>query len=687
MSKSDAKVVDEAKKRYKRAQEYYSAAYTQMEDDTRFAEGDSHNGYQWPTQIWKARQGAERPCLTINKVRQHCLQIINDALQNKAQVRVSPTGDGATREAADVFEGIVRHIEYISHAQAVYSQAITGQVKGGLGFCRIVTEYLPDSFDQEIYIKGIRDPQTVYVDPDAQDADWSDAAWAIVFEDMPRDQAEREYPDHKDDMGHGALGNDDDWATKDHVRKAEYFRRTPKRDELLLLADGTTARKSELEEAGLYATLPDELIKARRDIQDHTIEWYLVLGDTVVEEREWPGSTIPIVPFIGEMVVIDGKVDIKGHTRALIDAQRMYNYWTSNAVEFGALQSKAPWITPVDAIEGVEEYWARANTDNFAFLPYKAFDDQGRPLPPPERVQPPTASPAYLDGMQTAANELMMASGQYQAQMGAEGQEKSGRAIQERQRQGDNATYHYIDHQAQAIRAIGRKLIDLIPKIYDTPRVIKIMAQDGSQTDVQLQPDLPQAHQQQVDPQTQKAQTIFNPSVGRYEVVADVGPAYATRREQAFDAIMQILQMAPQLSMVIGDLLMKAADFPMAEEIQERMLRMVPPQALGGPTPEMVQAQQALHKSTAVNADLLQRLAKLELDLRQRGDAHEVETYRAETDRMKAVGGIDPLAMKPVIRQMVSEVLQYPVVPIIAAHEKAEQAMQPPEPVQPAGQP
>ncbi|UIY28710.1 hypothetical protein LZK73_18440 [Neorhizobium galegae] len=274
---------------------------------------------------------------------------------------------------------------------------------------------------------------------------------------------------------------------------------------------------------------------------------------------------------------------------------------TSEATGQVALQTKTPWVAAAEAIENHEEYWKNANTSNAAVLPYNALGEDGQVIPPPRREQPPQMASAYIQGMQICENQMMMSSGQYQSQFGENENATSGKAINERQRQGDTATYHFIDGLAVGIRFTGKILVDLIPKVYDTERVIRILAKDGTESEIRIDPKADTAYQkaQQPDPEeandTKSVAAIFNPSVGRYEVESDVGPGYATRRQEAFNAMTQIASQNEKFMDIGGDLLWKAADFPMADELAERWSRIIPKNITGeGPPPEVQHMEQAI---------------------------------------------------------------------------------------------
>jgi hypothetical protein len=662
-SQKDSDILEEAKKRFRACEDWEADFRKRFVEDMKFANADPENGWQWDQVLQQNRADKRKPCLTINKTRQHNLQIINDAKQNKPGVNIRPVGDGATYDAAQIFEGVVRHIEYQSNAEQAYDSATTFQVEGGIGYWRVITDYVsPDSFDQEIYIRRIKNPDSVYLDPDIQEADGSDARFGFVFEDMSRDKFEAEYPDFKGDADFDVIGKGDFWCSKDSVRIAEYYRKTQKADRLIAYIDPLTQeqviiRKSAMDEGQkqTYDIVKDDPGTNERRVLTDAMEWFKIAGNKIIDRRIWPGKYVPIVRVIGEETIIEGKMDRKGHTRSMKDAQRMYNYWTSEATAQVALQTQTPYVAAVEATEGLETYWAKSNLDDAAYLPYNSMSEDGqRVIPKPERTQPPIMAPAYIEGMRICEQQLMMASGQYQSQFGANENATSGKAINERQRQGDNATYHFIDNLAIGIKYTGKILIDLIPKIYDTPRVIRILAKDGTESQVQIQPDAQQAHQAAAQEQ-QIELDIFNPNVGRYEIESDTGPGYATRRQEAFNAMTQIAAQDKAFLEKAGDLYWKAADFPMADELAERYANTIPATVKGtAPPPEVQQLQGQLQQAQDAIVSLQKQLSEKDRDI-------DIRAYDAESKRITAIGNsgpaISPEQIQPLIRQTLIEML------------------------------
>jgi hypothetical protein len=653
----DEQIVREAMRRFDICATVENDTRQRFIADVKFANGDSDNLWQWDANSRTARGYGtidERPCLTINATRQFNLNIINDAKQNKPGVKVKPVGNGATYDAAQVFEGIVRHIEYISNAQAAYDTATTFQVQGGIGWLRVTTDY-PDfndqSFDQEIFIRRVKDPLTIYLDPDIKEADGSDARYGFVFDDMSRDVFNEKYPKHKDLATKSPLDVAGDWLRGDQVRVAEYYRVVETDDKLVahIGPDGQRAilRKSKMA-AEDYKTAIDDPQTKERDISDRTVEWYCIAGDKIIDRSIWAGRYIPLLRVIGEETIINGQLDRKGHTRALKDPQRLSNYWYSAATEHVALQSKTPYIGPMAAFENLETYWDSANTVNHAWLPFNQYDDKGQQLAAPQRQPPPIMAEAYIKGLELSDLKMKQVSGQYEADLGMQGNEKSGVAIQQRQRQGDNATYHYIDNLALAIRYLGKQLIDLIPKIYDTERVVKIMGEDGIEKEVRIDPKAQQAYQQEQGENLASIRSIFNPSVGRYDVEADIGPAFATRRQEAFQALMQLAKSDNQIMLKAGDLVVKASDIPLADKIAERLK----PQP--GPDPQMQEAQKAIQSQGEMMTKLSSELTKIRADRSIEEQQKDIDRYKAITDRMKVLLPMEtsPAAAQKMLQDM-----------------------------------
>lgn len=561
--------VAEAKKRFERAKSAYGTARQLAIEDTRFAMGDSDNGWQWPDDIRNGRKLDKRVCLTVNLTAQHCNQIINNIRQNRPSVKVSPVDNGADKKTAELLGGLIRNIQVSSASDDAHDIAAEHSVYGGEGYWRVITEYEDDtSFNQVITIKACPNPNLIYIDPDCKEPDKSDAQWGFVFEDITLTEFKREYPGI-DPASWTEDGKKNEWANDETVRIADYYYCTYKKDTACLLQDGTSALKSALPAGAIVVKERETSVKAWK--------WCKLVGghDKPVNETDWLGDYLPIIAVVGKEVNVNGDIVRKGIVRDLKDPARMVNFSYSETVQTLALQNKIPYMAPAEAIEGYESIWKGANLENRAYLPYNAFDDNGNAIPRPERQQPAVMPAAQVQLLQLSTEQMRAASGQQNANFGIKSEAASGVGIQRLKVQGETATFHFPDNLARALRYEAKVLIDLIQKYYDTARVVRILGLDGKEDHAMLHPELQGAYQEQdVDGEIQK---IFNPTVGRYDVVVDTGPAYQTQRQEAFAALTEIAGRNPQLMQVAGDLIMQAADFPMADKLAERLAKTLPP--------------------------------------------------------------------------------------------------------------
>lgn len=637
----DADLLEEAKDRFKLAQEAWSENQKAALEDMRFRALD-----HWPDNVKRAREKQGRPCLVVDKLNQYVRQVVNDGRQNRPAIKVRPVDDGADKEVADIFQGLIRHIWDRSNADEAVDSALEAAVVGGFGYFRVLTEYAHEgTFNQEISVGRIRNPMTVLLDPSATKADGSDARFGFAYDDIPKEQLKKQYPKAKftnwetDSVNYG-----DGWKDEKTVRICEYWYKEETPRKLHLLIDGTTI-DDELYQQALEEGITVPEIVESRDIPVEKVQWCRLSGAEILEKQNWPGKYIPIVPVYGNEFDIDGKVTYSGLIRPAKDAQLLYNYESSAHAETVALQPKAPYVAAAGQVEEHPE-WEDANTENYSVLKYDPIDIAGTPVPPPQRQMPVGVSTAYVQAMQIREHDIQTALGMYNASLGAQSNEKSGKAILARQREGDVGTFHYQDNLSRAIRHLGRILVDLIPKIYDTARVIRILGEDGKADMAKLNPS------QGVAVQKAGPKSIYNLNVGTYDVSVAAGPSYTTRRQESAEAMMQMTQANPALSQIIGDLMVRAMDWPGADQMADRLKLMLPPQIQqaeqqqGEMTPEvqqvMAQAQQAIQQRDAMLQDAMGKMQAMQVELK---DAKEqlaikerevsVKEFEAETERLQ----------------------------------------------------
>ena len=631
----------------------YSDSREDELDDLRFRAASPDNQWQWPADVLATRGSVQgqtinaRPCLTINKLPQHVLQVTNDQRQNRPSGKVIPADDKADVEVAEIFNGIVRHIEYISDADVAFDTACDNQVTFGEGYFRILTEYCDEnSFDQDLRIGRIRDSFSVYMDPTIQDPCGSDAEWCFICSEITKEEYERQFPDAgtlsslQYGVGDGQLNA---WINQDTVRIAEYFYIEHKTKTLNQYHSNIAAMAGspEAKQAEMMGLKP---IKTR-EVDVCTVKWCKTNGFELLEEREWPGKYIPVIRVVGNEFEIDGKIYISGLVRNAKDAQRMYNYWVSQEAEMLALAPKAPFIGYGGQFEGYEQQWKTANINNWPYLEVNpdVTDGQGGPLPLPARSQPPMASSGLLQAKAGASDDIKASTGQYDSSLGATSNERSGKAILAREKQSDTGTYHYVDNLARAIRYSTRQLVDLIPKIYDTQRIARIIGIDGETDQAAIDPMQPMPVKKIQNEQGIVIKKIYNPGVGKYDVAVTTGPSYMTKRQESLDAMSLLLQGNPNLWAVAGDLFIKNMDWPGAQEMSQRFAKTIDPKLLSDADDPALQAAQQQMEAMGKEMDqmhmMLQNVSKsMEAqDLQVKQFDSQVKAYDAETKRISAV--------------------------------------------------
>lgn len=644
----DKDIIEEAREYFALAQESESENRVRYVEDMRFA----RLGEQWPDQVRQAREREGRPILTINRMPSFARQVVNDSRQNRPSIKVHPADSTADPKTAEVISGLIRNIEVTSNADVAYDTAVENAVYGGWGYIRIATDYAhDDSFDLDICIKRVVNPLTIYGDPASETADSSDWNCAFVTELLDEDEFERKYKG-ADAVSFDAESHDDEKSGED-VRVAEYWKREEVPTKLLKLSNGLVLpEKRFIENAEIFAAAGIQVV-GDRDSKTHKVVQRILSGSEVLEEVDWPGRFIPIIPVYGEEVHIEGKRHWKSLIHDAKDAQRMMNYWRTSSTELVALQPKAPWIGPKGFANADPSKWATANTKTHAYLEYAG------PVAP-NRVGFSGPDAGALQEALNASDDMKAITGIYDASLGARSNETSGRAIMARQREGDVGTFHFQDNLARAIRHCGRILIDLIPAVYSGPRVVRVMGEDSKPRNVQVN---------QEQPQPDGSMLMLDLTAGKYDLTVSAGPGFTSRREEAANQMTEFIRVFPAAAPVLGDLLAKNLDWPQADEVAKRLQAMLPPQ-IQGADPRLQQAQQQMQQMGQVINQLKQQLQQVQADKAIESnkisiDARkvDVDAFKAETDRMQVVApAMSPEQIQTLVMQTLQQVLSSPDV-------------------------
>lgn len=537
-------LIELALERFKRVSEIDQAWREASIEDVKF----SALLEQWPAALKTKREAKGKPCLVMDHMNQSIMQICNQYRQQRPAINVNPVGDESDVDTAEILQGIVRHIEVVSDAEIPRDTAFEQMVRGGYGVYRVITEKVGEQ--QEIKIKRIRNQFSVYIDYAAQEPDYSDARWAFITEDVPLKEYKALYGEST--LAKTYVGNDNklvsagnlpaSWVSdQEGVRIAEYF-----------------VKES------------DKWI------------WHKINAVEVLETTDWVGKYLPIIAVLGHDLDVDGKRHLSGMVRNGKDPQRMVNYFFSKATETVALANAAPFVAAAGQVEDYAQDWSNANTGDVVVLKYKPLDVGGGAVPPPQRetAEPPIQAMSVM--AQMATENLKAAIGLYDPSLGKNKSDQSGSAIQKLQAQGDQSTLNYIDNAARSTRYEGRVLIDLIPRIYNTARVQRIIKPDGSAEMVVIHNGADQAGDAQAL-LSEKIKKIYDIGTGTYDIAVSVEQSYQTKRKEAVATQLDLMKiLPPEMVANVIDIPVRNMDIPGGKELADRLQRMIPPQILGG---------------------------------------------------------------------------------------------------------
>jgi hypothetical protein len=614
--------INEAIKFWRMVNDADSTNRAEALNDIKFAAGD-----QWPVEIQNSRNLESRPCLTINKIDAYIRQVTNQQRQQRPRIKVHPVNNLADYKIAQIIEGITRHIEVNSNADTAYDTAFDYAVRMGWGYWRINTRYTrEDSFDQEIFIDTIDNPFTVYFDPNSILPDGSDAERCLITTVMDKKVFREYYPGADDGANFQQRSTGDDtasWITKEDIRVAEYFYIERERAKLYLLSDGTSGFAdsdnffARVEAAGL--TVIDE-----RDSFRKAVKWIKCTAIEVLEEKTMAGKYIPVVPCYGAQVIVDDKRKKYGLVRFAKDPQRMYNFWRTSMTESVALAPKAKWLLAEGQDEGHENEWAMANIKSTPVLRYKQKDIEGQPAPQPTRLQPEPPPAGIMEAAGAISADLQMVLGIMDPNQLPSGN-ISGKALMGQQNQVDLSNFHFYDNMTRSIRHTGKIILDLIPKIYDTQRVMRIIGSDG-------QPDMTT-----INEANEIGEVLNDVTVGEYDVVMDTGPGFQSRRQQAVESMMPLLTGNAELFNIAGDLVFRNMDFPGADVIADRLAAMNPMAQLDEKSDIPPQAQMELAQSKQMIQQLQQQLQAAGLEINNRVQVAQIKEEGATRRKLMDV--------------------------------------------------
>lgn len=586
-------------------------------DDKKFAAGE-----QWDPIVLEQRKGL--PCLVINNIPQFTAQLVGDWREARKAIKVVPSND-EDQDVASVRGDLIRSIEMQSRADRVYDSAFESTVQCGDGAFRIAVEYARDDvFDQDIFIRPIEDVMAVVWDRYSMDPTGRDAKHVFVNDRISKEEFRERYGNvepealQADNMIQTLMVNG--WIDDQSYQMTEYWRLIERKRLMALFGNGKVFEITKDNQDDLVQKFGPP-IRTRMAWCSYA-QMHLVTGFNILAGPfEYRLNRLPIIRMSGRVTNINGRRIRYGLVRFMKDAARLKNFWRSVAAEQLGYAPKAKWMATESAVAGREKDIRKAHLSRDPLL---IFNDDAVFGQNVQRVEPPGIEAALLQEAATNAQDMKDVTGIHDASLGIRSNETSGRAIMARQREGDVANLTFSDNGDAAVLEGGDVINQLIPQIYDGTRVTRTIGEDETVKFVNLN-----------DPMDPNSVDL---SVGDFDVALSTGTSYTTRRVEAAQAMMDAIQVWPQLMSVAGDLVAKAQDWPGADKLAERLKKTIPPQFLDpgeeggvGISPEQLQQLQMQMQ------ELSQENQKLKTDRTIDIEKLKVDVYNAETQRIRAL--------------------------------------------------
>jgi hypothetical protein len=609
MSKSEQEILRLAAARFKEAHDADLSERTEADGDIRFAINDA--GCQWDENVRNMRKGDDppRPCLVINMIPEKIDQIEGEFRQAEISYKIRPVDSGGDTKKADIIAGMLRFIEYDSSAKNAYNTSMNSTLYGGRGAWRWnVVEDEDNPFVRSLKISRLTNVFTIYVDPYCKEMDKSDARYWFVTEKIPQAEYEKKYGKGYDEFPDGEEWIE--WKGDESRRIAEYWWKDE--ESITFYKVNRGGKEQVVTEKDEWEVVLDE-----KKVKRPKIKWAIITAGKILEgpKEDWPSRLFPFVYQTGKEVMVKGKGRSRGMVRFAKEPAQLYNYAATQMTEILQTAPKAHYLLTANMVGPYQKIWDSANRKNYFYLPFKA--DPAMPGGMPKREVPATLDASMFNMLAVLEHNVDGAMGVHPAKLGEKSNEKSGKAIFARQAQGSTGAYVYSDNFVAALTHSCRIGIDLIPSVYDTERIVRIVGEDGIERELPVNTSMtsPMAQQVQGVPEGLMAANpetlaINDLSGGRYDVRVTVGPSYSTQRQEALEMLVELVGRVPQIAPAILDLIGENMDLPKSAELVRRLKKLVPPDIRG--------LEPGEHPPPPPQPDpkLMLEMQKLQIDLR-----------------------------------------------------------------------
>ena len=596
---------------------------------------------------WSAVERSEfsrlfKPAMTFNKLYDVTKKVVGEQRKNKPDLIVRSLTGKSTQEQIDLRADLVRTISYQSQNDLVYQTAFKQALMMGFGAFEICLEYEnAHSFNQVIRYDLIPDVSRTSFDPTALKPHKGDGNFCARQFVYTKEEFYATFPWVQNPVSYSDPRSllDFQWETRDTIVVCKYNRKEWYPVKIYLLSDGSVVTEDEWEDmqkdfaiikqvANSAQVVGDMIrkeiptIRAERNSKDYKIRQYMLTQNQIIEYTDWPSKYLPLIFVDGDSNYIQGQQYTRSFIHEARDAQKFVNYVGSEVAAEIKNRRREQWIGTPDNILGNEQMWRNPELQS-GILIAKPDSKTGQM---PSKLPPWELSQSLLLQYQRGCQDMREILG-FSETEALQGRDMSGKARRERKMEGSMSAYVYFDNLNQSVEQGGRVVLDLLPTIAgEDERHMVVSKADGRTESVILN-------------QRAKDGSIQNTlEAGDYDVEIDSGPSFAVQKAESLEMLQGIIQAAPQLFPLIGDIYASNLDVQFMPQLKERLQSLVPPDILAKeqgkeppppkPSPQdmMAQQQMQLQQSQIQEAQAAIKIKIEELELKKQ--QHELD--RAE---------------------------------------------------------
>lgn len=607
----------------------------------------------------------------FNILRKAGRQIISDLRANPIQIDFKPKDDSRD-DGADLLDGLYLTDDRVNTTLEAYDNAQMEAVVCGVGAWELYTDYQTNRAGDENQVIRRRPlyeaNNCVFWDPNAKRMDKSDAKYVSILTAYSRDGyidlVHELTGEDKDEINLSSFGTPEDagvfgWVdtTNELYYIATIYCREKVKDKVLTMTDpfGQTLvlREPDLTE------IMDELLDAgyeitgEKDIKRWKVTKYIVSGNDVLSESDIAGEHIPVVPQYGERAFVGGEEVYEGVTRLAKDPQRLRNFQMSYLADIVSRSPRRKPIFTPDQIAGFEFMYEEAGPDsNYPYLLQNRFDKNGGQLPVgPVAEMPEQPIPSALMASMELSRQAVEDVANPGVPQDIADPDLSGKAVMALQNRLDQQSLVYQQNHKHAKRRDAEIYASMASYVYDAPRTVTLTLPDGTTRTTKIMESV-------IDRETGDIVVLNDLTNAEFEVYADIGPSYNSKREQTIDQLGAMAQMVAQsdpalmkalllkqITMVDGvamDDIREYASrqllllgFRQPEDEEEEALLAQAQQQGSQPDAATLMAMAEMEKAKASQMREQRETVKDQADIQNQQAKAQIDFFKAQTDRAK----------------------------------------------------